>query len=375
MKKQFKPSKTILTAGPSISSTEIKYVLDAVKNGWNEKYDYYIQKFSEEFAKYIGVKYAWPTSSGTGALHAAILALDIKKGDEVIIPEITFAASANVVEYVGAKPVFVDVERDTWTIDPKDVEKKITKKTKAIMPVHIYGNVSDMGGITRLAKKYKLKVIEDACPSIGAEYKNKKTGNLSDIAAFSFQGAKIMVTGEGGMVVTNNRSLYEKAKYWGNHAKDNNKIFWHTDIGYMYRMANLLAALGLGQLERIDEFVDKKRKIFKWYQNRLGDIEGISLNFERKGTKSIYWMSSIILNKNFGMNRDGVMAELKKRKIDTRPFFYPLSMFPMWKESNTPNAHHVGLNGINLPSGVMLKEVEVDYICQQIRNVLKINSK
>lgn len=368
----YKPKKLILTAGPSISKREIKYVVDAVENGWNEKFDYYLQKFSEEFAKYIGVKYAWPTSSGTGALHAAILALDIKKGDEVIIPEITFAASANVVEYVGAKPVFVDVERDTWTLDATDLEKKITKKTKAIMPVHIYGNVTDMKPINKIAKKYGIKVIEDACPSIGAEYYGKKTGSLSDIAAFSFQGAKIMVTGEGGMIVANNANLYDKARFWGNHAKDSKKVFWHTEVGYMYRMANILAALGLGQLERIDEFVKKKRKIFSWYKKRLSNIEGLSLNIEKEGTKSIYWMSSIVLDRDFGVTRDQLMAKLREKMIDTRPFFYPLSMFPMWKEQNTPNAHHVGLNGINLPSGVMLKEEEVDYVASAVRSILKV---
>jgi perosamine synthetase len=368
----YKPDKLILTAGPSISNKEVKYVLDAVKNGWNDQYNHYIKKFEKTFADYIGVKHAWSTSSGTGALHVAVLALDIKRGDEVIIPEITFAASANVVEYVGAKPVFVDVERDTWTIDPNEIEKKITKKTKAIMPVHIYGNVADMDPIKKIAKKYGLKVIEDACPSVGAEYKGKRTGSLSDIAGFSFQGAKAMVTGEGGMVVTNSDDLYEKASYWGNHAKDRNKAFWHTDVGYMYRMANLLAALGLAQIERNDVFVAKKRKIFSWYKKRLGDIEGLSMNVEREGTKSIYWMSSIVLDRDFGLTRDELMARLKEEKIDTRPFFYPLSMFPMWKEQKTPNAHHVGLNGINLPSGVNLTEEQVDFVAKTIRRILKV---
>lgn len=367
----FKPKKLILTAGPSISTKEIRYVTDALKNGWNYQYRDYLNKFEKAFADYIGVKHAWTTSSGTGALHVALLALDVKRGDEVIIPEITFVASANVVEYLGAKPVFVDVDRSTWTIDPKDVEKKITKKTKVIMPVHIYGNAAEMAPLYKLAKKYNLKIMEDACPSIGAEYKGKKTGNLSDIAAFSFQGAKILVTGEGGMVVTNDDNLYEKASYWGNHAKDKNKVFWHDNIGYMYRMANLLGALGLAQLERNDKFVAKKRKIFSWYKKRLGDIEGLSLNVEKEGTKSIYWMSSIILDEDFGISRDDLMAKLKDALVDTRPFFYPLSMLPMWKEQKTPNAHHIGLNGINLPSGVNLTEEEVDYVAATVRKLLK----
>jgi perosamine synthetase len=368
----YKPDKLILTAGPSISQKEIKYVLDAVENGWNEQFNYYLKRFEKAFAEYVGVKYAWATSSGTGALHAAILALDLKKGDEVIIPEITFAASANVVAFAGATPVFVDVERDTWTIDPKDVEKKITKKTKAIMPVHIYGNVADMDPIKKLAKKYNLKIIEDACPAVGAEYKGKKTGNLSDVAAFSFQGAKIMVTGEGGMLVTNDANLYDKARYWGDNAKDKDKTFWHTDVAYMYRMANLLAALGLGQLERNDTFIAKKRKIFSWYKKRLGNIEGLSMNVEKEGTKSIYWMSSIVLDRDFGVSREELMAKLKTAKVDTRPFFYPVSMFPMWKEQKTPNAHHIGTKGINLPSGINLTEEKVDYIASTIKRILKV---
>jgi perosamine synthetase len=368
----FSPKKIILTAGPSINAKEIKYVTDAVKNGWNFHYRDYIEKFEAAFAKYIGVKYAIALSSGTGALHAGVLALGIGQGDEVIIPEITFAASAYVVRYAGATPVFVDVEKDSWCIDPKKIEGLITKRTKAIMPVHIYGNVSDMNPVKEIARKHKLSIIEDACPSLGAMYNGKMTGNLSDVAAFSFQGAKIAVTGEGGMLVTDNEDIYKKAKYWSDNAKDPNKTFWHTDIGFMYRMSNLLAALGLAQLERNDQFVDKKRKIFNWYKERLYGIDGISLNSERIGTKNIYWMSSIVLDKDFGKTRDRVRVELKENLIDTRPFFYPLSMMPMFKHYETPNAHHVGLNGINLPSGVMLKEEEVDYICKILRRILKV---
>src|SRR5581483_4888967 len=190
-----KPSKMILTAGPSISKKEEKYVLDALRTGWNFHFRDYLTRFETKFADYVGTKYAWGTSSGTGALHVAMLACGIGKGDEVIIPELTFVASANVVCYVGAKPVFVDIEKDSWCIDPVSFRKAITKKTKAVMPVHIYGHPANMGEINKIAKEHGLYVIEDACPSVGAEYKGKKTGSLSDIAAFSFQGAKIMVTG------------------------------------------------------------------------------------------------------------------------------------------------------------------------------------
>lgn len=368
----YKPDKMILTAGPSISQKEVKYVLDAVKNGWNFNYRDYLNKFEKAFADYIGVKYAWSTSSGTAALHVALLALDLKKGDEVILPEIGFVAAANAISYLGAKPVFVDVEKDTWCLDPNLIEKKITKKTKAIMPVHIYGSLTDMDPITKLAKQYDLKVIEDACPSVGSTYKGKKTGSLGDIAAFSFQGAKILVTGEGGMVVTNDANLYEKARYWGDHAKDKNKAFWNTDVGYMYRMANLLGALGLAQLERIETLIKKKRRIYNWYKKRLGTIEGISMNVEREGTRNIYWMSSIVLDKDFGMTREQLMSKLKDKLVDTRPFFYPMSMMPMWKEEDTPIAHHVGTHGINLPSGVNLTEEQVDYVAHTIKGILKV---
>lgn len=368
----YKPDKIILTAGPSMSEKEIEYVTDAVRNGWNFEFDKYLKKFEEAFARYIGVKYAWTTSSGTGALHSALMALGVGKGDEVIVPEITFVASANVVRYVGATPVFVDVQKDTWCLDPDKLEKHITKHTKTIMPVHIYGHPVDMDPVNKIAKKHGLFVLEDACPSVGAEYKGKKTGALGDVAAFSFQGAKIMVTGEGGILVTDNSDVYEKAKYWGNNAKDNKKMFWHTDIGYMYRMSNLLAALGLGQLERIDEFIEKKRQIFQWYKERLGTVEGVLLNTEKKWAKNIFWMSSIVLDKDFGINRNDLIGKLKERLVDTRPFFYPVSMFPMYNtpKINNPVAYHVGLNGINLPSGVNLTEEQIDYIAQQVKDVL-----
>ena len=368
----YKPDKLILTAGPSISHKEIDYVLDAVKNGWNLEFDKYLRKFEKAFADYIGVKYAWTTSSGTGALRSALMALGIGEGDEVIVPEITFVASANVVRYVGATPVFADVQKDTWCLDPEKLERHITKRTKAIMPVHIYGHPADMDPVNKIAKEYKLFVVEDACPSVGAEYKGKKTGSLSDVAAFSFQGAKIMVTGEGGILVTNDVEIYEKAKYWGNNAKDSKKMFWHSDIGYMYRMANLLAALALGQLERIEEFVNKKRQIFLWYKKRLQHIEGLSLNVEKDWAKNIFWMSSIVLDKDFNISRDKVMAKLKERLIDTRPFFYPISMFPMYNKPTVDNpvAYHIGPNGINLPSGVNLTEEQIDYIARQVKDIL-----
>lgn len=370
----YKPKNTILTAGSWISQKEIKYVFDAVKNGWNWHWADYIHKFERKFAEYIGVKYAIATSGGTGALHLSLATLDIGPGDEVILPEITYWACSDVITLLGAKPVFADVLKDTWCIDPESVKKRITKKTKAIMPVHIYGNPVEMDEILEIAKKYRLYVVEDACPAVGSIYKGKRLGSMGDFGAFSFQGAKIMVTGFGGMLVTNNEKFYKKVLWINNHGEDPQKQFWQTKVGYTFEMSNIQAALGLAQLERIESFVKKKRQIFDWYYQRLRDIDGISLNYERPDTKSNRWMSSIILDKDFGLTRDEVRAELKKRLVDTRPFFYPISVFPLYKtmKRENPVAYHVALNGINLPSGLMLKEEEVDYVARSVRLIFKV---
>lgn len=366
----YTPKKTILTAGPRVGKKEILYVMDAVNNGWNEHYADYIHKFEEEFAKYVGVKYTLTTSGGTGALHLALATLGIGPGHEVILPEITYFACSDVIKLLGAKPVFADILKDTWCIDPRSIEKLVTKKTRAIMPVYIYGNLCEMDEIQKLAKKHNLFIVEDACPAMGSLYHKKHAGTFGDFGAFSFQGAKIMVTGVGGMLTTNDKKLYEKASYINNHGEDPNKKFWQTSVGYSFEMSNIQAAFGLGQLEQIEEFVAKKRQIFSWYYNRLKDIEGISFNLEKPNTRSNKWMTSIILNKKFKVTRDELIKKLKRKKIDSRPFFYPISMFPMYKETDTPVAHHVGLNGINLPSGLNLTEKEVDYICRKTREIL-----
>jgi len=370
----FKPKKMILTAGPSISKKELKYLTDVAVNGWNWHWSDYIHKFEKKFAQHVGVKYAIATDGGTGALHLALAAFGIKAGDEVIVPEITWYACSDVVKYFGAKPVFVDILKDTWCIDPEKIEKAITKKTKAIMPVYAYGNLADMDEIMAIANKHHLYVIEDACPAGGSIYKGKKPGSIGHAGAYSFQGAKIMVTGYGGMFVTRDKKIYERAFFLNHRGEDPKKKFWQLETGYSHEMSNILAAFGLAQLERLPEFVEKKRKIFSWYKSRLGKITGISMNFERPRTKANCWMSSIVLDKNFGIKRDEVIKKLREHNIDSRPFFYPISMFPMYEEQNTPIAHHVGLNGINLPSGVMLKKKEIDYVCDSLIQILGVKA-
>jgi perosamine synthetase len=362
--------KMILTAGPSITQKEIDYVNDAVRNGWNEHWGDYIKKFEKSFAEYIGVKHALTTSSCTGALHLSLVALGIGKGDEVIVPDISWVATASVVRYVDAEPVFADVLPDSWCIDPQSIEKRITEKTKAIIPVHLYGQPADMQEITRIAKRHNLKVIEDAAPSVGAEYQGKRTGSFGDISGFSFQGAKMVVTGEGGMIVTDNSELFEIVKHYYEHGRVSSG-FEISDIGFKYKMSNIQAALGLAQLERVEELIAKKVQVFLWYYDALKNIEGISLNkLNTETEKSIYWMSSIILNKDFGVSRDELIEKLRERNIDSRPLFPQISSFRMFKKFDNPVAKHIANNGINLPSGYDRTKKEITYICNNIKDIL-----
>ena len=365
-------STLILTAGPSISHREKIYVNDALIKGWNDEWNKYLNKFQNSFAEYIGVKFSIATSSCTGAMQLALMALEIGEGDEVIVPDITWVSTANVVHAVGATPIFADVDIDTWTIDPKSIESKITDKTKAIMPVHMYGHPADMDAIINLATKYNLKIIEDAAPSIGALYKGKKTGSFGDFSAFSFQGAKLLVTGEGGMLCTNDESLYKKAyRLW-----DQGRIpgtFWIEEHGPKYKMSNLQAALGLGQLERIDLMIEKKRQINNWYKSRLNQINEIVFWDESKDVKSICWMTSIRLTNKIKLNREQFCLKLKERNIDSRPVFPSISQYPYWriKQDSQNNSKIISNTGINLPSGVCLSKAEVDYICDSIIDIIK----
>ena len=362
----------ILTAGPSISAKESVYAFDAATNGWNSNWSKYLTAFERSFAQYIGVKYALATSSCTGALHIALMALGIGEGDEVIVPDETWVATANAVRYVGAIPIFADIELDTWNIDVNSIESLITPNTKAIIAVHMYGHPARMTEITKLAKKHHLYLVEDAAPAIGAEWEGKRCGTFGDFAAFSFQGAKLMVTGEGGMLVTNDDHLYEKAlKIW-DQGRNTSRVFWIDDDGVKYKMSNVQAAVGLAQLERVDELIEMKRRIFSWYEEGLSDLENIKLNHEVDGARSIYWMSSLILSADASVNRDQLIQSLKDRKIDSRPVFPAISQYPIWPRQQTPkpNALKVGLSALNLPSGVCLKEDEIRYISKSIKEIL-----
>ncbi len=363
----------ILTAGPSITEREVEYVLDAVRQGWNENWNCYLNRFEKAFAGYVGTRFALSTSSCTGALHLALLGLGVGAGDEVLVPEMSWVATASAVAYSGATPVFVDIDPETWCMDPDSARRAITSRTKAIVPVHLYGHPADMPAITKLAREHNLSVLEDAAPALGATVNGQRVGGLGDLACFSFQGAKIMTTGEGGMLATNDEALHERIKFLADHGRDKHIPFQISAIGYKYKMSNLQAALGLAQLERIEELVDRKRTLFQWYSQRLNGVAGLQLNAERSWAKSIYWMTSVVFDEGLGVSRDAVIAGLKERHVDSRPFFPPISSFPMFAScaERNPVAWRVARQGINLPSGHNLTEQDVDYVCAALLEALK----
>jgi len=362
----------ILTAGPSVSAREGGYAYDAAMLGWNRNWSTYLTRFEQRFADYIGVKYAIATSSCTGALQIALMALDIGPGDEVIVPDLTWVATANAIRYVGAVPIFADIELDTWNLDVASIERLISEKTRAIIPVHMYGHPARMTGIVALANQYGLHIVEDAAPAVGAAWKGRRCGAFGDFAAFSFQGAKLLVTGEGGMLVTDDDALYRKAlKIW-DQGRNPTRTFWIDADGVKFKMSNVQAAIGLAQLERIDELIEMKRRLFSWYRDSLEHVPYLTLNQEVEGARSIYWMSSLRLDQAASIDRDQLMLRLKGENIDTRPVFPAISQYPIWARQQVPQpiALQVSECAMNLPSGVCLTREQVDYVCRTIRAIM-----
>jgi perosamine synthetase len=362
-------------AKPSITEKEVRYATDAAANGWAQHCFDYIHKFSQSLKDYLKVPYVFPTSSCTGALHLAMAAMDIGPGDEVIAPDITWVASVAPVMYLGATPVLVDVLPDTWCINPKSIERAITPKTKAIIAVHLYGNLCEMDEIRAIARKHKLFLIEDAAEALGSVYKGEMAGSMGDVATFSFHGTKTVTTGEGGALIVQSKELYDKLVVLESHGRSPTatKQFWCAEIGYKYKMPNVSAALGVAQMERIDELVGRKREIFNTYKQKLGDIEGLSFNPEKDGTYNSYWMTTVIFSPALDFNRDEILKLFAQENIDARVFFYPLSMMPPFehlpkKLNNVSYALHE--RGMNLPSYHDLTESDIDRVCGVIRKYL-----
>lgn len=365
--------KRISIANPVFNGNEKQYLMECIDTGWVSANGRFITEFEEKFAKYCGCQYAISCSNGTVSLHLILLAMGIGVGDEVIMPSLTYIATANTVRYCGATPIFVDSEEDTFNIDPLKIEEKITSRTKAIMPVHLYGLPANMKAIHEISQKYNIPIIEDAAEAHGAEYDGKKVGSFGLASSFSFFGNKVITSGEGGMIVTNNKELYEKMKLLKGQAVCPNKKYWHVEVGYNYRMTNMQAAVGLGQLENIDWHINQRERIAKLYEKYLKKLEKyVKLQFVPENCKQTYWMNNIILQDNVKKERDQVMEEMEKNGIEMRPVFYPMHVMPPYLDNtiSCPVAEKLASRGISLPSHALLTEEDIRYICDSLQNII-----
>lgn len=360
---------------PSITEREVEYATDAARNGWGECCYEYINRFEDQFKRHLGVQYAIATSSCTGALHMGLAALGIGQGDEVILADTNWVASASPITYLGAKPVFVDILPDSWCIDPERVEEAITHRTKAIIAVHLYGNLCDMDRLLAIGKKYGIPVVEDAAEAIGSIYHGRRAGSIGRFGTFSFHGTKTITTGEGGMFVTNDYELYEQVLTLSNHgrAREQTKQFWPDVLGFKYKMSNIQAAIGCAQLERINELISRKQEIFVYYRKNLRDISGLSMNPELHGTKIGAWMPTAVFSPNTGVTREALQAAFSSANIDARVFFYPLSSLPMFEpQPDNFIAWDIPRRAINLPSYHDSTDKELERVVDVIRKLLNV---
>lgn len=356
---------------PFIGAREKELVLDALDSGWVSSIGKYIDEFEAGFARYCGTEYALAVSNGTTGLHLALAALGLQPGDEVVVPDLTFVATANAVAYTGATPVLADIDADTLCIDPASVKSLITKRTKAIIPVHLYGHPADMDALTEIGEAHGLDIIEDAAEAHGAEYKGRRVGGLGKCGVFSFYGNKIITTGEGGMLTTNDPEFYQRAKRLRDHSMSPQRRYFHEERGFNYRITNLQAALGVAQLERIEDFLDRRAEIMGWYNSEIAATDGIRLNRVKNWAKSAFWMVCLEVDWLDDKRRDAFMLELKARGIDTRPYFCTLSSMPMYKQSPPPVSAFKSQTGLNLPSYYELTKPEVQRVAADVNELLK----
>lgn len=355
---------------PTLGVEEEAYLLETIRSGWISSNGKYIKEFEQRFAAFCGVDYGISVSNGTTALHLILHALGIGSDDEVIVPALTFIASANTVAYTGATPIFADVDPATWTIDPASVARLITPRTKAIMPVHLYGHPADMPALRTLAAAHDIVLVEDAAEAHGAQIGSCRTGALGKAAAFSFFANKIITTGEGGMVTTNDGELAARCRMLRDHAMPPGRRYWHDEVGFNYRMTNMQAAVGVAQMAHIDEFIARKRAIADRYTAGLQGIPGLTLPVEREGYTNVYWMYSILVDKPFVLTRDELMHALRRAEIDSRPFFHPLDTLPPYRATiPCPTALRLSQQGLNLPSAPSLTDPQIDRICATVRRL------
>ncbi|MGA2287881.1 DegT/DnrJ/EryC1/StrS family aminotransferase [Bradyrhizobium sp.] len=356
---------------PFIGAREKELVLDALNSGWVSSIGKYIDEFEAGFARYCGTKYAIAVSNGTTGLHLALAALGLKPGDEVIVPDLTFVATANAVAYTGATPVLADIAPDTLCIDPASVRSLLSERTKAIIPVHLYGHPADMDAVMEIGDAHGIAVIEDAAEAHGAEYKGRRVGGIGKCGVFSFYGNKVITTGEGGMVTTNDPEFCEHARRLRDHAMSPRRRYFHEELGFNYRITNLQAALGVAQLERIGDFLDRRAEIMSWYRSQIATTEGVRLNRVKNWAKSAFWMVCLEVDWLDEARRDELMQRLKARGIDTRPYFCALSSMPMYRQPPLPVAARKSRTGLNLPSYYELTQPEVRRIGAEVNRILR----
>jgi perosamine synthetase len=347
-------------ATPDISEDETKNVIEATRSGWISSQGPFVKEFESEFARYIGVKHGIATANGTVALHLALATLGIGVGDEVVVPTLTFIATANSVVYTGARPVFADSHPDYWCIDPKDVEHKITNNTKAVMLVHLYGHPCDMDSVMKLSRERGLTVIEDCAEAHGAEYKGKKVGSFGDVSCFSFYANKMITTGEGGMCLTNDDDLAEKMRILRDHGMDPRRKYWHEVVGFNYRMTNLQAAIGVAQMKKVNKLLERKRRIAHLYDRALLGTKDLVLTPSMPWARSSYWFYSVLVGNE--RIRERITGHLGKQGIETRPFFHPVHKLPPYYSATAgslPISEQLSARGINLPGGPKITDQEV----------------
>jgi perosamine synthetase len=371
----------IPVAGPWVTELEARYVADAALNDWYGSAAQSVGQFEREFAAHVGVRHAAAVPHCTSALHLALLALGIGPGDEVIVPETTWVATAAPIAYVGAEPIFVDIDAETWHLSPTSVEQSITPRTKAIMTVDLYGGVPDMDAIGGIAAHADVPIVEDAAQAIGSSWRERPAGSLGAIGTFSFHGTKTLTTGEGGMLVTDRTDLFDRVARLRDHGRTaaDFKYFVTSEIGYKYRMSSLQAAFGRAQLARLDELVERKRQIFSWYSDRLGHVGGLQLNQQPAGTTNTYWMVTMVVDRALRLSTRDMMGYLDEHQIDSRPFFPPLSSLPALAgyasseggPQRNPVAYDISTRAINLPSAMNLTEDLVDRVCSVALEMMK----
>lgn len=376
--------RRIPVAGPDISDREVELVADAARNAWYEDAGVVQQQFEHAFAERIGCEHAVALPSCTSALHLALAALGVGPGDEVIVPETTWIATAAPIMYLGATPVFADIDPVTWCLSPVSVAENIGVRTKAIIGVDLYGGMCDWTTLAEIARPRGIALVEDAAEAIGSSLLGIEAGNHADIGTFSFHGSKTMTTGEGGMLVTNHRDIHERVSILRDHGRSpGDTSFFNQEIGFKYRMSAMQAAMGLGQLERLNELVDKKRAIFDLYSEMLVDAHGLTLNAEPAGVFNSYWMTTLVADPSLGMDKNDLMRVLAGRNIDSRPFFHPLSSLPAFRghpstagaREKNPTAYRISNYGINLPSALCLTVEDIMWIACVVRAALESSGR